>query len=662
MEVIDASKESETLKPMSPVNSPMMLSAVKSPLSQARRSVSPSKSPLSDGRLVGLARAGDQQAFARLIDRHAGLVYSIARARLRDHDSAEDLVQEVFLRVHLNLKRLQDASKVAPWMARLTRNLAVDWQRRGLRRSQLVQMVPLGPQSDLMADAQQKGARDTMESTEQSSTVNAAIDRLPDEQREVVMLHFGEELNQREIADRLGMNPMRVSRLLKRALTAMRVSMESSIGDSLRMPREVAVRTSVLVAAAAVMSSTAKASLAAAATASEPVIVSAAAKAGGAGLLAGLAAKLSALGAMIGEGLTGSTQIAAAKFVAGGTVMAGHKVLAAGGAIALVGMGAVGYNQYKAAYVKPDISRAVVQEQFLSAADDPAAVPQDGFVRLVCDFEPGTAYRTHFQMDITQNILTQVEGGQSPPPIRQEMSMAMDGETRVAERLADGSSRLVQDMGIIDLQRFEMFNGTERIDLAQNATNIEEMFEGIFKEMSFEIVMAQNGNTRILNMGDEPYFQTSEFIQEVIATAMSGYPERDLQVGDTWTRRVDMPGLPGVYATTTSTLDRFEQRNGERVAVIVRVMDLNIEHASPLVLPANTPNPEQVQGELLGVRGRVSSESHVIVANGMPVRDVVSVDIEVPMSMRVQTAQGSQVMQMRTRQQQTMTMDHEPIL
>ncbi|MBN1478259.1 RNA polymerase sigma factor, partial [Candidatus Sumerlaeota bacterium] len=191
-------------------------------------------SHLSDARLVQLARAGDVRAFERLIERHAGLVYTIARARLGSHEMAEDLVQEVFLRVHLNIHRLDDPHKLAPWLARLARNLAIDWQRRGLRRSQIVPMVSLDAQEQPLQvpDTQTQGVRETMEAEDQRRAVQRAIDRLPPDQREVVLLHYSEGMKQVEIAERLGVRPNRVHRLLRRGLSAMRGTVEPTLREA----------------------------------------------------------------------------------------------------------------------------------------------------------------------------------------------------------------------------------------------------------------------------------------------------------------------------------------------------------------------------------------------------------------------------------------------
>ena len=92
----------------------------------------------ADRDLLVQAQRGDAAAFETLIERHLGLIHSVAYARLRHVDSAEDLTQEVALRAFLNLQRIDPRGNVTAYLARIARNLAIDWLRRGQRASRLL--------------------------------------------------------------------------------------------------------------------------------------------------------------------------------------------------------------------------------------------------------------------------------------------------------------------------------------------------------------------------------------------------------------------------------------------------------------------------------------------------------------------------------------------
>ena len=84
----------------------------------------------ADADLVAAAQAGSRPAFERLVERYFGMVYAIGYARLRQRETAEDLAQEVFLRVMLSLEQLKEPRWFAPWLGRIARNLALDWEKK----------------------------------------------------------------------------------------------------------------------------------------------------------------------------------------------------------------------------------------------------------------------------------------------------------------------------------------------------------------------------------------------------------------------------------------------------------------------------------------------------------------------------------------------------
>jgi RNA polymerase sigma factor (sigma-70 family) len=90
--------------------------------------------PLTDAELVARCRAGDEAAWAELVNRFSRYVYAIAVQgfRLSEHD-AEDVFQEVFARTYERLHALRDDAAVKPWLAQLTRNLCVDRLRESSR-------------------------------------------------------------------------------------------------------------------------------------------------------------------------------------------------------------------------------------------------------------------------------------------------------------------------------------------------------------------------------------------------------------------------------------------------------------------------------------------------------------------------------------------------
>ena len=83
-----------------------------------------------DGRLVGLARQGDRAAFDRLVRGHFGSVYALLARMVGNHEDAEDLAQETFVRAYQSLAFYREEGTFEAWLARIALHLARDHHRR----------------------------------------------------------------------------------------------------------------------------------------------------------------------------------------------------------------------------------------------------------------------------------------------------------------------------------------------------------------------------------------------------------------------------------------------------------------------------------------------------------------------------------------------------
>ncbi len=221
-----------------------------------------------DKELVKSAQTGNMRAFEKLVERYFGIIYAVAYSRLGNREPAEDLTQEVFLRMYLCLDNLQEPYQFSGWLVRITHNLATDWERRNQRTSKLCPMVSTAEMGELIPDKRGKNAREKMNLQEQNKALHDAIFQLPADQREIVLLHFTEGLSKKEIASCLGVHPSTVGRQLKKALSRMKGSLEPILRESapsLRATKKAVNRAIVLIGALAGMSAGGKAAIAAAA-------------------------------------------------------------------------------------------------------------------------------------------------------------------------------------------------------------------------------------------------------------------------------------------------------------------------------------------------------------------------------------------------------------
>lgn len=204
-------------------------------------------------------RAGERTAFDQFVDRYFGMVFTLALARLRNHEDAEDLAQEAFLRAFLHLDRLRQPRYLSTWLSQITRNLARDWAKGADRRTRLIDNIPL---EEVGEKAAAEGVRDKMETQQRQQLIDEAMGDLSVEERELVLLHYTEELSKKEIAALLGIHPSTVGRHLDRALSKVR---DHVLGElkAVRPSSTARKRTATALAAAAALSTTERAALAA---------------------------------------------------------------------------------------------------------------------------------------------------------------------------------------------------------------------------------------------------------------------------------------------------------------------------------------------------------------------------------------------------------------
>jgi RNA polymerase sigma factor (sigma-70 family) len=179
-----------------------------------------------DVRLMGLAGAGDMGAFEQLVERHQRLVIGTVGRMLGTQSDAEDIAQQVFVRVWKNVKRYEPRAKFTTWLLKITRNLVFNELRRRSRHP----AVPLQSQNDEeerpLKDEHAVAPDATLLEHELQEAVDAAIARLPETQRMAVILRRYEELSYEEIAEALDQSVSAVKSLLFRARTELRENLK----------------------------------------------------------------------------------------------------------------------------------------------------------------------------------------------------------------------------------------------------------------------------------------------------------------------------------------------------------------------------------------------------------------------------------------------------
>jgi RNA polymerase sigma-70 factor (ECF subfamily) len=149
----------------------------------------------TDLELVELFQNGNETSFNELVRRYQEKIYWIARRFVNDHDQADDIVQEVFVKVYSALKKFRGESSVYTWLYRITVNVALN----ALRKQRIRDFVRIDEYFE-KADDENEQPDVLFEKEEEQKLIEEAIAKLPEKQKAVFILRYHEELSYEEIS------------------------------------------------------------------------------------------------------------------------------------------------------------------------------------------------------------------------------------------------------------------------------------------------------------------------------------------------------------------------------------------------------------------------------------------------------------------------------
>jgi RNA polymerase sigma factor (sigma-70 family) len=172
--------------------------------------------PVSPAELVARCRAGDQEAWAALVERFSRYVYAIALQgfRLNEQD-AEDVFQDVFARVYARLDTLRSDAAIQPWIAQLTRRLCIDKIRVGSREEPTEE-----PKLAVTAD------EDALAKVDQALDVHEAMVELPENCQDILDRFFARDESYRTIGEALDLPAGTIASRISRCLVKLREELE----------------------------------------------------------------------------------------------------------------------------------------------------------------------------------------------------------------------------------------------------------------------------------------------------------------------------------------------------------------------------------------------------------------------------------------------------
>lgn len=202
---------------------------------------------MDDKEAVEKTLAGDVDAFEVLVTRYQGRAYAAAVARVYDAQDALDVVQETFMRAFLKLASLRERSKFAPWLFSILRRVSTDLLRGrwsveegelAMKRSNGHPKSEEDPRPDI-------AARDT------AKTLWALVGQLDEDSREVLSLHYGQQMKVSEISEMTGVRESAVKMRLKKArsvLSGRAASLQCLWGAALLPPSQAGIMSAVKAA------------------------------------------------------------------------------------------------------------------------------------------------------------------------------------------------------------------------------------------------------------------------------------------------------------------------------------------------------------------------------------------------------------------------------
>jgi RNA polymerase sigma-70 factor, ECF subfamily len=186
----------------------------------------------SDVQLMLDVKAGDEQSFELLLQRYRTPLVNFIYRMVRNREQAEDLAQEVFIRIYRAREEYVPSAKFTTWLFRIATNLALN-----SLRDHRYQKLEMSIDAPLIADAEdgdtkpfevadkQRNVEQKLVEDERKKMIRHAIEKLPEKQRAAVLLHKYQELDYAEIAKILSCSESALKSLLFRAYEALRVEL-----------------------------------------------------------------------------------------------------------------------------------------------------------------------------------------------------------------------------------------------------------------------------------------------------------------------------------------------------------------------------------------------------------------------------------------------------
>ncbi len=176
--------------------------------------------------LIQKVLAGDVHSFEEIVKNYHMMVYTLAYRVLKSHEEAEELAQDVFLKVYQSLVGFNMKSKLSTWIYRITYNASINKYKSQKRKIDTIEIDNFVDNSTLDFH----DAHYDISLKEKRKIINDSILKLPESERIIITLYYYEELPIKEIAEIVGISTHNVKIKLHRSRQKLYVDLKDKVG------------------------------------------------------------------------------------------------------------------------------------------------------------------------------------------------------------------------------------------------------------------------------------------------------------------------------------------------------------------------------------------------------------------------------------------------
>jgi len=185
----------------------------------------------SDSPLIQKALKGDQKAYAELLSRHSGPLYSLLYRMVRSKEETEDLVQEAFMKAFAALSTFNEEYAFSTWLYKIAINNTIDHLRKKRLRTYSLDKPIQSKEGEVKREYPDVtwAADKEVLSTEKSALIAKAIEELPEKYRTAIILRHADEKSYEEIAEVLSIPLGTVKARIFRAREALKRKLKGKL-------------------------------------------------------------------------------------------------------------------------------------------------------------------------------------------------------------------------------------------------------------------------------------------------------------------------------------------------------------------------------------------------------------------------------------------------